>query len=1759
MRVARWAASRSQAFDRAFRKRLAAGLSTVLVLGPWCEASGHASSTRAGSRRPPLSRGAATGPDGVVLSPGIGATMATLPHAKGAVASEVRRAYDSLPLYFVENRGQLDARVRFYEQSRGHTAVFTAEGMFLSLPPRAGEPGGRATRQVVRLSAVGANVDPEIVAEVPQTARIHSFVGDDPARWKSDLRTYASLLYRHVYPGIDIRFHGKSLDLEYDVIVHPGADPSVVRLAVQGIEGLSAAPEGQLRMKLKDGEIVQKAPFVYQDIGGRRTVVPGRFKIHGAYRSEPSGEDLFAYGFEVDDYDRGHPLVIDPTLYYSSYLGGASTDDGLAVTVQPSGVFVTGATQSANFDVKAGSYDVTANGNVDAFVAKFDINQTGAASLVFSTYLGGAGFDEGTGIEVRPSTGQIYVTGSTDSNGFPTTAGAHDTTYNGARDAFFSRLNAAGSLLQYSTYVGGGGIDESTDLALDSSNGVVYLTGRTTTGGSGGFDAAVAKINPVAGGFSDLVYYFYLGGTLDDRGYGVEVAPGGIAYATGTTQSNNFPTTAGSFDTSANGGLDAFFTVVNAAGTAPTYSTYLGGAGDDAGRSIAVDATGRAYIAGETTSPTFPTRAGSYDISFNGGTDGFVTKVNPAAAGAAARIYSTFLGGSAIDGALGISVDALGGVCLTGYTDSTDFPTVVPLQGANAGGRDAFMAHLDAAGAALTFSTYVGGSGDDTGRAVEMAGDVCCSVGGTASANYPTTPGAFRTAYAGGASDACLTCLAQMSTAVELMAFEAAPLDAAVELSWRTGSELNNLGFHLYRALTEEGPYERVTSSVVPGLGSSAEGASYRWVDSGLTNAVTYYYKLEDIETTGRTELHGPVWAIPQPASPAGGGSGEGGSAASSTTTTAYGRPSSVSLRVLERTEHYAVLELRTRGFYAVGQPDGTVVFEIPGMEEVLEAGLPALPVKRASVDAVVGKGVRIGRVTARRVVSYPGLVPALSGSPEMVASSEGVVRARVRRGGEAQPLAPGLFPGSAARVAGTAFQGELKKALLELWPLRWDASTNRVELARRLVVRLEFAGREEGEFSRGGPTRGRRARPRLRSADELLGSFVVRERGLHVVAFEALFGTTRRGVAVSDLRLSRQGAPVAFHLEPGGPFFGPGAALYFFSEGASLNPFGNEAVYQLSRSTRGGVAMPLVSAFPSGDAVSPGWAVERWEQNKSFQPGLLEAPDLWLWETLIAPVRKSQTFALPGLVATPEPSRLDVFLQGGSDQEGVADHHVRVWVNGTTVGELSWDGKAAQVLSVPIGTGILREVDNVLELESVGGAEAGYSLVFLDRFEILYPRALSAPSGAFEARFERSGSAEVSGLGTESLLLDVTLPGTPRWLFGASPTPSGIAFRAEAGNRYLAASPQTLLHPELRSPVPSSLRSTHRRADYLLIAPRAFLASAQPLLDLRARQGLAVEAAALEEVYQDFGHGETTPHAIREFVAHAYHFWQSPSPRYVVLLGDASYDYKNVLGGSASNPVPPLLVKTSFLWTASDPAYAAVNGEDLLPDLALGRLPASSVGEAEALVQKIVAFESAGRTLFDGPAVLVADNPDRAGDFEASAHQAAPLLAATHAVENVFLRELGGASRATIAAAFDRGASLISYLGHGGIAVWASENVFNNQDVGGLVPQPQQPLLLAMDCLNGYFHFPFLNALAEELVKAPGKGAIASFAPSGLSLHGPADLFHQALLRQVASGGHERLGDAIFAAQVDFAQTGALPELLSIYQLLGDPALKIR
>jgi len=403
-----------------------------------------------------------------------------------------------------------------------------------------------------------------------------------------------------------------------------------------------------------------------------------------------------------------------------------------------------------------------------------------------------------------------------------------------------------------------------------------------------------------------------------------------------------------------------------------------------------------------------------------------------------------------------------------------------------------------------------------------------------------------------------------------------------------------------------------------------------------------------------------------------------------------------------------------------------------------------------------------------------------------------------------------------------------------------------------------------------------------------------------------------------------------------------------------------------------------------------------------------------------------------------------------------------------------------------------------------------------------------------------------------------LTNPGHPAWGMGMEPGAGSVSLRVEPGRHYHVVAPDGVLSPRVSAPLPTSLKSTRHQADYILIAPRAFLPAAQALLERRQSQGLRTMAASLEEIASAFGHGEPSGEAIRSFLTFAYHSWQGPSPRYVLLLGDASHDPRNFIGSSAPAPLPALFLRTSYLVTASDPALAAVNGEDLLPDMAIGRLPVQTAEEAEALIAKILAWEDSGQGL-SGRTVLVADNPDEAGDFEWDVDDLATRILSGRETLKILLSQEGASTRSRILEAFDEGASFMSYVGHGGAAVWATENVLNSWDVASLQAQSTQSVMLTMNCLNGYFVAPAFDSLGEAYLKVPGRGTIASFSPSGLSVDAPAHQLHLALMRELTSGEHERLGDAIVAAQQAYAETGLMPELLDIYHLLGDPATRIR
>jgi Beta-propeller repeat len=675
----------------------------------------------------------------------------------------VVEAYGRIPLHFELNQGQTDGQVKFLSRGGRSTLFLTPnEAVLLLASPQSAQQNvsrsssassaapvveaGHSRSIVLRVKLLGAKPNPVVTGVEELPGKVNYFIGNDPKKWRTDVPIYAKARYADVYPGVDLIYYGSPGQLEYDFIVAPRADPRTIALSVEGAEKLEVDVRGDLVLWVAGGAIRQRRPLIYQEVNGVRREIPGGYVLKGKGR----------VGFQVSAYDAASPLVIDPVLVYSTYLGGGRDDFGGDVAVDSTGsAYVTGRTQSANFPTTAGSFDTGSNGGEDAFVTR--LNAAGSA-LVYSTYLGGSDDDSGNGIAVD-SAGNAWVAGATRSPNFPTTAGAFDTISNGDADGFVTKLAPTGSVLLYSTYLGGRDLDTIHAIAVDAA-GNTYVTGRTlstnfpTTPGSldtslgGPQDAFVTKVNAAG---TALLYSTFLGGSSIDMGNGITVDAAGNAYVAGETTSGDFPTTPGAWDLTLDGTGDAFVTKLNAAGNALVYSTYLGGPGNEIGTVVAVDPSGNAYVSGHTFADGFPTTPGAFDTTYNGGPlDVFVTKLD---ATGSTLLYSTYLGGSGSDFGFGIGVDSAGNAHLAGETRSADFPTTPDaVQPTAPGGfSDCFVTRLNAAGSALTYSTYLGGTAGDAcfGLALDPAGSTYVT-GDTTSIDFPATPGSFDTSATGG-------------------------------------------------------------------------------------------------------------------------------------------------------------------------------------------------------------------------------------------------------------------------------------------------------------------------------------------------------------------------------------------------------------------------------------------------------------------------------------------------------------------------------------------------------------------------------------------------------------------------------------------------------------------------------------------------------------------------------------------------------------------------------------------------------------------------------------------------------------------------------------------------------------------------------------------------------------------------------------------------------------------------------------------------
>ncbi len=762
-----------------------------------------------------------------------------------------RRNYARLPLAFEKNDGQFNRRVAFAARGNGYGVFLTGGGVTIEV--RGQESGGRREKtgvrsqesgvrswkeesrqqsaisrqlpgrpDVIQLRLVGARRRAKVMGRGELAGKVNYLIGRDARRWRRNVPLFSRVEYEGIYPGIIMAFHGRGGKLEFDFMLAPGASVARIRLHIASRESkVAVAANGDLVIATGAGEVRFRKPVAYQTTGagdwglgtgedgrkarndsvdsrskiqdsrfiaGPRTKIQNRRFIPARFVMLGNGQ----IGFAIGRYNPALPLVIDPVLDYSTYLGGTGFDAATSIAVDAAGdAYIAGYTTSIVLPTAAALQNAYSGGSCntdmsaapcfDAFVAK--LNAAGTA-LDYATYLGGSGDDRATAIAVDAA-GEAFVAGYTGSQDFPVANGVQGSIGGGTcgsaanpypcYDAFVARLAASGSSLIYSTHLGGTGDDYATGVAIDSSLNA-YLAGFTSGGnfpvtggafepsfGGGPYDAFVAKIG--ANG-SKLLYATFLGGSGEDRAAAIAVDGSGDAYVTGQTDSRNFPAKNALQPAYAGGScgcFDAFVTKLNGGGSGAIYSTYLGGTGGDYGDAIAVDSAGEAYVAGWTTSADFPVTAAAYQKTYGGSDDAFVSKIG---ATGNALAYSTYFGGIDPEQANGIALGSAGDAIIAGSDYGVGMPVLGALESGNSGFYDGFVAAFDPTGSNLIYATWLGGSGDDDANAVvaDSAGNAYVT-GETFSTDFPTTPGSFQTAYGGGGYDAFVAKISPASAA----------------------------------------------------------------------------------------------------------------------------------------------------------------------------------------------------------------------------------------------------------------------------------------------------------------------------------------------------------------------------------------------------------------------------------------------------------------------------------------------------------------------------------------------------------------------------------------------------------------------------------------------------------------------------------------------------------------------------------------------------------------------------------------------------------------------------------------------------------------------------------------------------------------------------------------------------------------------------------------------------------------------------------
>jgi hypothetical protein len=898
----------------------------------------------------------------------------------------------------------------------------------------------------------------------------------------------------------------------------------------------------------------------------------------------------------------------------------------------------------------------------------------------------------------------------------------------------------------------------------------------------------------------------------------------------------------------------------------------------------------------------------------------------------------------------------------------------------------------------------------------------------------------------------------------------------------------------------------------------------------------------------------------------------------------------------------------------------------IPGWSETAQAGAPALPSLTEQIGAPFGGSVVVRVVPGKahiQVLNAPVLPvvtqkvewgPPATGDGAPALPDPGFVIAEdpaVYKGEED-------YPGALARVSSDGVLRQQRVVSIGVYPVQYHPKSMELTVYESLLIEVSFEGsfstqpqalfsesdiyesllgQELLNYDTARQWRQPAALPFMQLQSGTAGAALpwappapgwrvkVRTDGFYKLTYTELL-TAGLPVASLDPRtfqLYNLGNELAIFVEgeADGKFDQTDTVLFYGQALASKYTADN--VYWLTYGKAQGLRMGTRDGAPTTAATPAYYSAQRHMEANAyyfpFAPGD-ENMERWMWDYVYPPSRPNWTY--PFTVAQPYAGAgtLKVAMLGYLNNPINPDHHVRISLNGTQVGDFTWDGITWQIVEMNIPQSILAVGSNTLEVMDPNDTGVGSDVVYIDWAELDFPNTFLAENnelGFTELSFTYTTPGtwkyQVEGFTTNLMnVYDVSNPAAPvrftnLGVTGSGPYSAVFQDMITASTHYWATTGyRTVQTKDIEIDTASSLESTANAADHIVISHHDFLTAATTLRNFRASQGLRAVKVDVQDVYDEFGYGIEGAAPIHDFLAYAYAYWQKPAPSYVVLVGDGNYDPKNYLGNGSVSYMPPYLAPVDP-WigeTAADNRYVTLTGNDTFPDMMLGRLSVNSAAEADVFVNKIVAYE---QTPVPGDwqkqVLLVADNADNAGNFaQFSDDLLNCCLSTPYQAEKVYY----GVTHLTVTEAqtailtsFNAGKLIVNYIGHGSITAWSSEPLFKASDVAGLTNGGRLPVVLPMTCYDGYFIYPTsTQATAEVVTNAAGKGAVASWSPTGLGVSSGHDYLDRGFFHALFQDGKATVGLAIAAGKLNLFSTGSNLDLLDTYLLFGDPALHI-